>query len=58
MRRARERVLFTLTAVMTGITQLVRGVHLTGGETRFCRESSKSRGVYDRGSENTTPCRK
>ena len=48
----------TVTAVMTGGTQLVEGAHLTGGDTRFCRESSKSRGFYDRGSENTIPCRK
>ena len=46
----------TATAVMTGGTQLVEGAHLTGGDTRFCRESSKSLGFY-RGSENTIPCR-
>ena len=33
----------TVMAVMTGGTQLVEGAHLTGGDTRFCRESSKSR---------------
>ena len=33
----------TVTAVMTGGTQLVEGAHLPGGDTRFCRESSKSR---------------
>ena len=33
----------TVTAVMTGGTQLVQGAYLTGGgDTRFCRESSKS----------------
>ena len=41
-----------------GGTQLVEGAHLTGGDTRFCRESSKSHGFCDRGSENTVPCRK
>ena len=41
----------TVTAVMTGGTQLVEGAYLTGGDTRFCRESSRSRGFYDRGSE-------
>ena len=29
---------------MTGDTQLVEGAHLTGGDTRFCRESNKSHG--------------
>ena len=30
---------------MAGGTQLIfEGAHLTGGDTRFCRESSKSRG--------------
>ena len=48
----------TVTAVMTGGTQLVEGAHLTGGDTRFCRESSKSPGFYDRGSEIIIPCRK
>ena len=38
---------------MTGGTQLVEGAHLTGGDTRFCRESSKSHGFYDRWSEKT-----
>ena len=28
----------TVTAVMTGGTQLVEGAYLTGGDTRFCRE--------------------
>ena len=31
----------TVTAVMTGVTQLVEGAYLP--DTRFCRESSKSR---------------
>ena len=48
----------SVTAIMTGSTQLFEGAHLTGGVTRFCRESSKSHGFYDRGSENTIPCRK
>ena len=48
----------TVMAVMTGGTQLIEWAHLTGGDTRFCCESSKSREFYDRGSENTTPCRK
>ena len=30
------------TAAMAGGTQLFEGVHLTGGDTRSCRESSKS----------------
>ena len=38
-----------------GGTQLVEGAHLTAGDTRFCRESSKSRGFHDRGSENPIP---
>ena len=33
----------TATAAMAGGTQLVEGAHLTGGNTRFCHESSKSR---------------
>ena len=33
----------TVTVVMTRGSQLVEGSHLTGGDTRFCRESSKSR---------------
>ena len=28
----------TVTTIMTGGTQLVEGAHLTGGDTRFCRE--------------------
>ena len=33
----------TATAAMEGGTQLVEGAHLTGGNTRFCCESSKGR---------------
>ena len=33
----------TPTAPMGGGTQLLEGAHLTGGNTRFCRESSKCR---------------
>ena len=51
-------IILTVTAVMTWGTQLVEGEHLTGGDMRFCRESSKSGGFYDRGSENTINCRK
>ena len=29
-----------------GGTQLFEGAHLTGGDTHFCRESSKSRGFW------------
>ena len=58
-KQAFERSSFlTVMAVMTGGTQLVKWAHLTCSDTRFCRESSKSRGFYDRGSENTIPCRK
>ena len=38
-------IILTVTAVMKGGTQLVEGGRLTGADTRFCRESSKSRGV-------------
>ena len=38
-----------------GGTQVVKGADLTGGDTRFCRESSKSRGFHDRGSEIQYP---
>ena len=31
------------TTAMAGGTQLFEGAHLTGGNTRFCRESSKCR---------------
>ena len=37
-----QSTFLTLTAVMTGGTQLVEGAHLTSVDTRFCRESSKS----------------
>ena len=32
----------TVTVVMTGGTQVVEGARMTGGDTRFCCESSKS----------------
>ena len=35
----------TATAAMAGGTQLVEGAHLTGGNTRFCCESSKCREI-------------
>ena len=34
-------IILTATAAMAGGTQLFEGAHLTGGNTRFCRESSK-----------------
>ena len=36
----------TATAAMAEGTQLFEGAHLTGGDPRFCRESSKSRGFW------------
>ena len=32
---------------MAGGTQLFEGVHLTDGDMRFCRKSSKSRGFLE-----------
>ena len=52
--RARS-INLTVTAVMAGGTQLVEGAHLTGGDTRFCRVSSKSCGLYDRGVKTQYP---
>ena len=34
-------IILTATAAMAGGTQLFEGAHLTSGNTRFCRESSK-----------------
>ena len=34
---------FTATAAMAGGKQLFEGAHLTGGNSRFCRKSSKCR---------------
>ena len=34
-------IILTATAAMAGDTQLFEGAHLTGGNTHFCRESSK-----------------
>ena len=36
-------IILTATAAMAGGTQLFEGAHLTGGNTRFCRETSKYR---------------
>ena len=36
-------IIVIATAAMAGGTQLFEGAHLTGGNTRFCRESSKCR---------------
>ena len=36
----------TVMAIMTGGTQLVDEAHLTGGDMRFCRESSKSGSLF------------
>ena len=36
-------IILTATAAMAGGTQLFEGAHLTSGNTRFCRESSKCR---------------
>ena len=36
-------IILTATDAMAGSTQLFEGAHLTGGNTRFCRESRKCR---------------
>ena len=36
-------IIVIATAAMGGGTQLFEGAHLTGGNTHFCRESSKCR---------------
>ena len=36
-------IILTATAAMAGGTQMSEGAHLTSGNTRFCRESSKCR---------------
>ena len=41
---------------MTGGAQLVEGAHLTGGDMRFCHESSKSCRFYDRGKQGGITC--
>ena len=40
---APQSIILTATAAMAGGTQLFEGAHLTGGNMRFCRESSKCR---------------
>ena len=37
------------------LSHVTTWLHLTGGDTRFCRESSKSRGFYDRGVKTRYP---
>ena len=48
-------IIVIATAAMAGGTQLFEGAHLTGGDTRFWRKSSKSRRFLGVESSNS-PC--